>query len=246
MPRKPRDPDLPDFYRQEWYDPVVSAGRRRFFEAIASQAHEVLDDLRDCVLPVAMRAFSEGRTFEVMWSAVTEWANRYHFRPHQNLWVPEHGLHCIFAWNLDTESAQRLDISKTPTATPESLGFSLTAGKFEFVLDDGWKFGSESWEQFAQRAETQLHRRLKSYRTSAKKTASDLGYSPTVRKRRRSADSLQVHYEWLVLRVCKRLAYDCVAERYNASLRDAIDGDAVRKAVSRTASAIGFSLADRT
>lgn len=58
MPRKQQDPEVPDFYRPIDADnPVLWAGRHRFFEAIASKVPEVLIELRDRVLPVVLQAF---------------------------------------------------------------------------------------------------------------------------------------------------------------------------------------------
>ena len=105
-----------------------------------------------------------------MWSAVTEWADRHHLRPHQNLWVPHHALLYISLWTRDWQSAQRLDIPKIPPLSPEAVDFDLAAGEFEFAVER-WRFGSESWKQFEKRVEVELHKRLKSYRRAAERAA---------------------------------------------------------------------------
>lgn len=262
MPRKPRDPEVPDFYRLNDPDSlVVRTGQHGFFEAMARKTPEVLIDLRDHVLPVFQKARYQcqiheknnrdaGKTQDdpdklagkASLPAVEEWADRHHLRPLQNWWVQVQAVLCLDVWARDEQMARRLKIPQMSNFLSKLGGVDRRAPKFEFAAD-GWWFEFESWKKFEKRVEKEFRRRLKSYRTLAEGAVRGFGYLPTKRKRARSADNPKIHDEWLALRVCKRKTYGEIADLYETS---ALTDDAVRKAIKRTAESIGLSLINRT
>jgi hypothetical protein len=174
--------------------------------------------------------------------AVMEWADRHHLRPLQNWWVQVRAVFCLYVWARDEQSARRLEIPQMSNFASKLAGVDRRAPKFEFAAD-GWWFEFESWKEFEKRVEMEFRRRLRSYWKLAEGAVRGFGYLPTKRKRTRSADSPQIHYEWLALRVCGGLTYHGVADLYGSLV---LADDAVRKAVERTAKSIDFSLTKRT
>ena len=87
-------------------------------------------------------------------------------------------------------------------------------------------------------------KRLQAYRTEVEKLAAEAGYKPELRKRGRNSNDLLMHYEWLALRVCKRLTNEEIGRLYSPPRGRRLTEAAVRDAVKRTAKSIG--LPDRT
>ena len=215
MPRKPRDPEVPDFYRLNDPDsPVVRTGQHRFFEAMARKTPEVLIDLRDHVLPVFQKARYQfqiheknnrdaGKTQDdpdklaskASLPAVIEWADRHHLRTLQNWWVQIRAVVCFYVWARDEQRARRLEIPQMSNFASKLAGVDRRAPKFEFAAD-GWWFEFESWKEFEKRVEKEFRRRLKSYRTLAEGAVRGFGYLPTIKKtyeeRRQSPDPLRM------------------------------------------------------
>ncbi len=245
VPRKPKDPDAPDFFdRNDPDSPVVLAGQQRFFEAIAGVTPDVLTDLLDHVLPLyqSSRDLPGRDAIKATQPAVMKWADRHHLLPLQNWWIPIRALHCLHGWAEDEQSARSLEIPQIPNFPAQLEGFNRRASKFKFAAD-GWWFEFESQQEFEKRMEKEFRRRLSSYRKTAETAIRKAEYRPTVRKR---LDSPEYHYGWVALRVCTRATYKSIADRYRRQVPGGFKSDSVRQAVQRIAKSIGLSLKKRT
>jgi hypothetical protein len=114
-------------------------------------------------------------------------------------------------------------------------------GLFPFclTLTGRWDARLETEQEFKTRMQHRLDGALREYTTTAKVVLEARGYRRVPRK------TAGHHLLWLVQYQLSRLTYDEIADRYaaaNPQLDSTPAGDAVAKAIRRTAGAMGLQI----
>ena len=220
----------------------------------------MLRDLRDTVLPIYqegyLREFRRGREepesdqealvslnrFRVpVVRAIVNWTIRYRLVNSEDNWTVTHAGLCVQTW---AEYRRGRDSLLAPALVDTSAARYARGPTFDFSMP-GWDFEFQLWTDFDQEATEHFQKRLKAYRTEVEKLAAEAGYEPELRKRGRSSNDVLMHYEWLALRVCKRLTNEEIGRRYSPPCGRRLTEAAVRDAVKRTAKSIGLPRPNR-
>lgn len=237
---------------------VTTTARLVFLARVEDVAPEVVDHLREKVLPLYQEARDNGMTWPrraswerspSFWRRLPKVAERHpDERGYQALmplydvltswadtyhltdeWLLEDALHTLYAW---TEWPRLLEV--VPERFHPGGAGSMVPEMDPPTLEVGpWDPTIETWAGFQDRARETFERWLRDYRTAGDAWADDLGLESAPEKRPRKGDPLALHWEWVARYQCQGWSYAQIAEHYDKGTKNP-SGHSGARNVSRT------------
>jgi hypothetical protein len=230
------------------YDQDPTRYRRRFLRALRETTPEVMEALRDDLLPLytssalfravsAMFAWVEGEPkaqpatpaqIEAFKRALNQWAEKFGLR---DQWLLEVAVRTLNHWRKKSDALGALSWAELPIAHPP---LPLEDREIEF-RDTGWRVEAEGWSEFASRTNAAFKQHLTSYKETIRRGMRELGLPlpPDIRN--------PEHYTWLALYQTRRYSPAGIAELLNRDQKTLLE-NTVLKAVTSTAGLVGLTL----
>jgi hypothetical protein len=230
------------------YSHDTSRYRRQFLRAVHKTTPEVMEALRDELLPLfktsalfravsAMFAWVEGEPkdqpatpaqIEAFKRVLNQWAEKFGLR---DQWLLEVAVRTLNHWRKKSDALGALYWAELPFTHPP---LPPEDREIEF-RHAGWRVETEYWSEFASRTNAAFKQHLRSYRETIRRNMSDLGLSlpPEIRN--------PEHYTWLALYQIRRYSPASIAELLNSDQKTLLE-NTVLKAVKSTADLVGLTL----
>ncbi len=217
------------------WNPQISDDWCLFFRAASKVAPDILSELGSAAIPT-VRASSlpsgphdPSISLDPLIEIIGNWAAKFHLPRNQHVFGM--AMLCLRSW------AGRRSPGAAFLIPYPGLANTLCASDFVFE-GPGWEFELDDWASFEQTVLDALKLRLREYRSAVERAAVAKGYMPVKQKRARSG-SKNIHFEWAVLRICKGVALNDIANQYMA-LGTTVEPEAIRQGVAEVAFRIGI------